>query len=270
MANVSKSKKSLNPAARNNLLVEHYIAARQAGPSSGYDIRPVEEDNFEHYYILVRPLSGIYEGHTYMIELKTKYGHGEDEALYPIDMPYVRFNTTVFHVNVSPGGGAICVDFLKDRNAWVASNDFNAIMQNILILFGEPNNLSPWNTEASKLWKECELDYKDRKKMLDSKSPFAAIEAAKKAAFMPFSKKALSDSKNNDLTPYKKYFPQLWGKEITNEQKLAFEAEQKEFDKFAKEFSEHRSKKKNEKTNVAESKSEAKVESVPRWKKRQA
>ncbi len=214
-----------NSAARQKALLENYIDARRSGHLSGYDIRPVTDDSFEHFYILIQPKTGVYKGHSYVLELKTTYGRDSDVSQYPINPPYAHFVTNVFHTNISTDGGSICVDILKDKTKWLPSYSFDAIVQNILILFDEPNNASPYNSTASRCWMDCEKDYKSRKQSLGKKPSFKELDDLHTQCFEPFSEKAKEAVKSNNLTIYYPYFPQLNNNvKLMQEQKEEFES----------------------------------------------
>jgi len=69
---------------------------------------------------------------------------------YPYVPPNVRFLTPCFHPNVDLSNGAICLDILKDK--WSALLEAPAVLLSIQSLLGEPNNQSPLNQEAARLW----------------------------------------------------------------------------------------------------------------------
>jgi ubiquitin-protein ligase len=194
---------------RTKMLIANYIDAKNSGLISGYDICLVEPDNYEHYYILVNPKTGVYKGHSYVLELKTTYGRDEDVQSYPINPPFVHFVTHVYHTNINPTGGTICVDILKDANAWVPTYSFDAIVKNILILFDEPNNASPWNQDASKVWVACENIYNSQKKALGPNTSIETLDLVYAKCFKPFIDKAVLDMNKNKINKYYEYFPQL-------------------------------------------------------------
>lgn len=197
---------SNNNAKRLKALMENYYEARKEGTKYGYEIRLVEEDNYEHYYILIKPLAGVYKGQNYIMEMKTTYGRGDDITTYPNNAPYVHFITDIFHVNISSNGGSICLDILKDKTKWSPLNSFDTIVQNILLLFNEPNNASPYNGAASKVWVECEKRYKD------VKVKDLTVQQAEElyiSAFEPFIRQAKDFAKKNNYKGFSKWFPEL-------------------------------------------------------------
>ena len=193
----------MNAAKRTRLLIENYVEARLSGASSGYDIRPVENENYEHYYILIQPKAGLYKDQPYILEMKTTYG--SDSSKYPTHPPYIHFITNIFHVNVSTNG-SICVDILKDTKKWSSMNSFDTIMQNILLLFDEPNNASPFNGEASKIWAECQKKYQPAIKNITSLSEKEYIQ---NECFELFINHAKELNNKNNYKKYSKWFPDL-------------------------------------------------------------
>jgi ubiquitin-protein ligase len=213
---------------RQNFLIENYVEAKLSGRTSGYSIKPLD-DTFEHLYILIQPTAGVYKGHSYVLEMKTKYGTGVDQDKYPIKPPYIHFITPMFHVNVSANGGSICLDILKDVSKWSAFNSFDTVVQNILMLLDEPNNGSPYNGEASRIWQACEKDYKTNK---TSKMSIAELDELRKECFEPFNTKAINVMNQANFCNYEKWFPQL-NKDNVDYQKFV-EINNKEFEEVKK------------------------------------
>jgi ubiquitin-protein ligase len=209
---VTQSNENPKSSNRVRMLLENYITAKLEGQKEGYDIKTVEEDNYEHFYILFRPLAGIYKDQFHILEMKTEYGHGADKTTFPYNAPYIKFNTLVYHTNISTNG-AICLDILKDKNKWAPTYDFSSIIRNILLLFEEPNNASPFNGEASRAYVDCEKRYKESK---DKRMTFKEEEALKVRCFATFKAFADKHAKTNDkelTNTYSKWFPQLVGKQ---------------------------------------------------------
>uniref|UniRef100_A0A061QXL1 Ubiquitin-conjugating enzyme E2 C n=1 Tax=Tetraselmis sp. GSL018 TaxID=582737 RepID=A0A061QXL1_9CHLO len=97
----------------------------------------------------------VYEGLSYKLSLKFPTD-------YPFKPPTVRFETPCFHPNVDQYGN-ICLDILKER--WSAAYSVKTLLVSLQSLLGEPNNDSPLNGYAAKLWDNQE----EYKKLLHSK-----------------------------------------------------------------------------------------------------
>ena len=70
-------------------------------------------------------------------------------ADYPLKSPSVRFETACFHPNVDQHGN-ICLDILKEK--WSAAYSVRTVLLSIQSLLGEPNNDSPLNAYAAKVF----------------------------------------------------------------------------------------------------------------------
>jgi len=70
-------------------------------------------------------------------------------ADYPFKAPSVRFETACFHPNVDQHGN-ICLDILKEK--WSAAYSVRTVLLSIQSLLGEPNNDSPLNAYAAKVY----------------------------------------------------------------------------------------------------------------------
>ena len=91
----------------------------------------------------------MYEGLTYKLSLAFPND-------YPFKSPTVKFETPCFHPNVD-GNGNICLDILKEK--WSAALSVRTILLSIQALLAEPNNESPLNVVAARLWEDSE-EYK--------------------------------------------------------------------------------------------------------------
>lgn len=210
-------------AKRIRAMLENYLEARKEGPAVGdYEIRNVTPDNYEHFYVLIKPLAGPYKGHKYVLELKTTYGKDSDTMQYPDYAPYIHFITNILHVNISPGGGAICLDILKDKDKWSPLNSIDTVIRCIMLLMNEPNNSSPWNGEASRQWVECEKIYKQR---MRPSMPEEAREGLYNECFQSFIANATAATAGNNLKQYSKWFAELDPQSNNYEAALAKEKE---------------------------------------------
>lgn len=120
----------------------------------GVSAFPDGENLFRWIGTVSGPIDTVYTGHKYKLQL-------EFPNSYPYTAPTVKFLTPCFHPNVDNVSGYICLDILKDK--WSALYDVRTILLSIQSLLGEPNNESPLNFQASKMW----LNQSEYKRHLD-------------------------------------------------------------------------------------------------------
>mmetsp|Transcript_43473 Transcript_43473/g.103354 ORF Transcript_43473/g.103354 Transcript_43473/m.103354 type:complete len:177 (+) Transcript_43473:950-1480(+) len=70
-------------------------------------------------------------------------------STYPFTPPEIIFTSRIFHPNINPGSGEICIDILKQNwtPAWTLFNACRAI----LVLLSNPEPNSPLNCDAGNL-----------------------------------------------------------------------------------------------------------------------
>lgn len=71
---------------------------------------------------------------------------------YPLTAPNFRFVTQIFHPNVHPRTGEICVDILQ--NAWSPAWTLQSTCRAIIVLLAHPEPDSPLNCDAGNLLRQ--------------------------------------------------------------------------------------------------------------------
>ena len=194
-----------------SIITKKFMKAKEK--NSKFKIIQADDSSLDCFYILIKLSGDHYKDQTHILEFKTRYS--KPEYLFPFNPPLVKFITQIFHPNVSTGG-SICVDILKDQSKWSPSYDFEAVMTSIELLLVAPNNASPFNSEASKMFTECENQYKTAKIGIKD---FAESDAIYNLSFKPFDTFSNNYYTKNNSHILPKYIPLFNAEYNTEEQK---------------------------------------------------
>jgi len=210
----SRSNTRINAGRNKKLLIDFYSAKLEGAKLGDFDIQQINEDSLEEYYILLKPKTGLFRDQAQILHMKTSYGSNEAYC-YPINAPLVKFITSVYHTNVSRDG-SICLDVLKDATKWMPTYDFVQIINNIMLLYQDPNTSSPFNGEASSLYSKCRTEFNKKK---TKGMPLHEEEKLFDECFVSYKKKADTvASSGNIANRYAKWFPQLTSAEVNREE----------------------------------------------------
>ncbi|KAF2800383.1 ubiquitin-conjugating enzyme [Melanomma pulvis-pyrius CBS 109.77] len=129
----------------------------------GITAGPVTEDDMFLWEALIQGPEGTpFEGGVFPAELKFPKD-------YPLAPPSMRFLVDVWHPNVYPNG-QVCISILHppgdDPNhyeqaseRWSPIQSVEKILISVMSMLAEPNDESPANVEAAKMWREKRADY---------------------------------------------------------------------------------------------------------------
>jgi len=114
---------------------------------------PVNENNLLHWNATIFGAMGTpYAGGVFKLDIKFPNN-------YPFVPPVVRFQTRMFHPNISERGD-ICLDILK--NHWSPAYTVTQVLLSIVSLLSDPNPDDPLNPDAAELYKFKKSFYNDR------------------------------------------------------------------------------------------------------------
>lgn len=116
--------------------------------------QPLADDILTWTAIIMGPPNTPYENGTFSLILTF------DES-YPNHPPEISFISQMFHPNIYTNGD-LCLDIIKNR--WSPSYDVLSILLSIQSLLNDPNNESPANHEASRLYTDNTEEYNLRVK----------------------------------------------------------------------------------------------------------
>ncbi|KAL1991953.1 hypothetical protein VTN49DRAFT_5261 [Thermomyces lanuginosus] len=135
-------------------------------PPEGITAGPVNEDDMFHWEAVIQGPEGTpYEDGVFVAELKFPKD-------YPLSPPTMRFLGGVWHPNVYPNG-TVCISILHppgdDPNhyehaseRWSPIQSVEKILISVMSMLAEPNDESPANVEAAKMWRERRDEYNKR------------------------------------------------------------------------------------------------------------
>lgn len=122
---------------------------KEEGPGAlpmGITVSPDEDMKLWHASIMGPPGSA-YEGGVYKIVMQFKANDKGEK--YPFVPPLVGFVTPIFHPNICPASGSICLDILK--TAWSPSFQIVTLLMQLQGLLETPNPADPLNRVAGQL-----------------------------------------------------------------------------------------------------------------------
>jgi len=96
-----------------------------------FSVSPDEKDIFTWTGILFGPEKSCYEGGVFNIKLEIPFD-------YPMKPPKCLFLTKIFHPNIFPDTGYICLNILKPEN-WNPTLDLEKVLISIHSLLADPN-----------------------------------------------------------------------------------------------------------------------------------
>ena len=141
-------------------LMKDLARVEKSGEDDGILASPKEDSIFKWDAIIFGPENTPWEGGIFKLTIV----FGEE---YPIKPPQIKFITKVFHPNVY-ADGRICLDIL-DKN-WSPAYDVLSVLISLRSLLSDPNENSPANVEAAKLYKEEAQQYHMKVKQCVEKS----------------------------------------------------------------------------------------------------
>lgn len=105
-------------------------------------LKLISEDNLNHLTgTFIGPPDTPYEGGRFVVDIKIPNE-------YPFKPPIMKFDTKVYHPNISSVTGAICLDILKD--AWTPILTLKSSLISLQSLFQSPEPNDPQDAEVAK------------------------------------------------------------------------------------------------------------------------
>eukprot|EP00549_Striatella_unipunctata_P026111 CAMPEP_0118690726 /NCGR_PEP_ID=MMETSP0800-20121206/10278_1 /TAXON_ID=210618 ORGANISM="Striatella unipunctata, Strain CCMP2910" /NCGR_SAMPLE_ID=MMETSP0800 /ASSEMBLY_ACC=CAM_ASM_000638 /LENGTH=194 /DNA_ID=CAMNT_0006588413 /DNA_START=99 /DNA_END=683 /DNA_ORIENTATION=- len=112
--------------------------------ASGVTAMPVNESNIRHLKGKISGSSGTpYEGGIFEIDIVLP-------KQYPFEPPKMKFDTKIWHPNISSQTGAICLDILKDQ--WSPALTIKTALLSLQALLSTPEPSDPQDAEVARMY----------------------------------------------------------------------------------------------------------------------
>ncbi|GME73221.1 unnamed protein product [Ambrosiozyma monospora] len=168
---------------------------------SGVTLSLVSEDDLSHLKgTFIGPPGTPYEGGLFEVDIKTP-----DE--YPFKAPIMKFDTKIYHPNISSQTGAICLDILKD--AWTPILTLKSSLISLQSLLQSPEPTDPQDAQVAKVYMS------DPKKFAETAANWTKIYAPNenykpknpsgKADYSEFTKQAMHFKEEEEQDECAKY-----------------------------------------------------------------
>lgn len=143
---------------KNKLFPTFYFSELSINPPEGIIAGPISEENFFEWEALISgPVDTVFEGGLFPAKLVFPTD-------YPLNPPKMSFLCEMFHPNIFPDG-RVCISILhspgddplgyeSSSERWSPVQSVEKILLSVVSMLAEPNDESPANVDASKMWRE--------------------------------------------------------------------------------------------------------------------
>merc|ERR1719217_1198206 len=119
--------------------------------TSGLSVKLVDESDYMHWKAEIKgPVSTPYEGGKFAVDIVLP-------SDYPFVPPKMKFDTKVWHPNISSESGAICLDILK--NEWSPALTVRTALISLQALLSAPEPDDPQDAVVAKQYKENKPEF---------------------------------------------------------------------------------------------------------------
>ena len=126
--------------------------------SLGCTVGLPDKNNIFHWEIsLAGPVDTPYAGGLFILTSDFPVG-------YPKKKPEVRFKNKIYHLNVSPSTGHICISTLNDWEKTKVKPSFVDVISSIFALFYDQNPKSPYSGEMAREYESNRAEFNRKAK----------------------------------------------------------------------------------------------------------
>ena len=126
-------------------------------PPDNISAGPINDNDIYHWEaVITGPEETDYKDGVFLLDIQIP-------KEYPYKPPNCIFKTKIWHPNINPDSGSICITVLKQKN-WNPSMNISNVLLSIMLLFYKPNFEDPLKWDARKEFKANPEKYKEKVK----------------------------------------------------------------------------------------------------------
>lgn len=146
------------------LLLRKQLADLNRNPVEGFSAGLKDDDDlYKWEVVIIGPQDTLYEGGMFKADLTFTKD-------YPQKPPKMRFTTEMWHPNIEKDG-TVCISILHEpgddkwgyesaSERWLPIHTVETIIVSVISMLAEPNDESPANVDAAKMWRERYDEFK--------------------------------------------------------------------------------------------------------------
>ena len=139
-----------NPKMSANRRIAKELKELQKDSPMNCSAGPTEDNILVWQATIIGPTDTPYEGGVFSLSIHFP-------SNYPFKPPSLKFKTKIYHPNINPNNGTICLDILKD--AWVPSLTIRTVLLSLCSLFSDPNADDPLAPEVARVYKRDKAEF---------------------------------------------------------------------------------------------------------------
>ncbi|XP_050410222.1 ubiquitin-conjugating enzyme E2 G1 [Patella vulgata] len=159
---------------QSSLLLRKQLRDLNKNPVEGFSAGLIDDDDiYKWEVVILGPGDTIFEGGVFKAHLTFP-------KEYPHRPPKMKFVTEMWHPNIGPDG-SVCISILHEpgddkygyeqaSERWLPVHTVETILLSVISMLADPNDESPANVDAAKMWREQPDDFKKKVGRLVRKS----------------------------------------------------------------------------------------------------
>ncbi|KAL8581192.1 ubiquitin-conjugating enzyme E2 G1 [Nucella lapillus] len=148
------------------LLLRKQLAELSKSGTEGFSAGLIDDDDVYKWEVLIYgPPETLFEGGYFKAHLIFP-------KEYPNRPPKMKFVSEMWHPNIDPEGN-VCISILHEpgddkygyeqaSERWLPIHTVETILVSVISMLADPNDESPANVDAAKMWREQPEDFKKR------------------------------------------------------------------------------------------------------------